>query len=299
MPLVLMKSLIALGSAMKKFCYLVVHLFLMIVTTGNLDAKGTAFVLDKYVESGMFASFGSVLGALHLFEQGQIQGVHIDFKDGHYYDPERGSNWWEYYFEPIHLGDPQAEIHHCSPQEVIQLAGMGFHLERFDAYRLIKNYIKIKPELQKAIDQYYQANFASHYVIGVHHRGTDKIVEWPLVAYEKTWQTLINVIQSLNEKQKARLRVYVATDDQLFLNFLVGLLPNLIIYNDFARSANGDPLHYGDQFYANNYEKGKEALLDCIFLAQSNALIRPNTSSFSLIATFFNPFIPLHNVSPF
>ncbi|MGK5594326.1 MAG: nodulation protein NodZ [Parachlamydiaceae bacterium] len=284
---------------MKCFYYWVTTLLFTMSSIGNLEAKGTALVLDEHVDSGMFASFGAVLGALHLFDQGQVQGVHIDFKNGHYYDPDKGSNWWEYYFKPIHVGDPHAQMHHCSPEEILKLSGTGFFLKRFQAYRLIKKYIKIKPELQKEISKYYQANFASHYVIGLHHRGTDKIVEWPLVAYEKTWQTLINVIQSLTEKQKARLRVYVATDDQLFLNFLASLLPNLIIYNDFVRSANGDPLHYGNQFYASNYEKGKEALLDCIFLAQSHLLIRPNTSSFSLIATFFNPFIPLYNISPF
>ena len=53
----------------------------------------------------MFSVFLTVVGFLHFYEQEGWDGARVDFrKEGLYYDPRIGSNWWEYYFEPIVLG---------------------------------------------------------------------------------------------------------------------------------------------------------------------------------------------------
>lgn len=262
------------------------------------NTPGVALVLRDNMVSGMFASFGTVLGALHLYETGQIQGFHIDMRSGPYVDEDRGPNWWEYYYLPIHLGSPDLPKHYCSAEDVANLAGIGFHLDRGYAYALIQKHIRIKLEFEHEIALYYAINFAPYFVIGIHHRGTDKVLEWPLVAYEKTTQCLLNVIGTLHNNQQAQLRIYVATDDQFFLNYLIGLFPSLVLYNSFVRSADGTPLHYSEHLFSSNYQKGREALLDCALLSKCHILIRPSSSCFSLIATFFNPYMPVYAIAP-
>lgn len=258
-----------------------------------------ALVLKDHLSSGMFSVFGTVLGALHLYEVGQIQGLHLNFNSGLYIDENIGRNWWEYYFLPIHLGSPDINMHECNAEEVMNLAGIGFHLDRRYAYALIQKHIRINLEFEHEIALFYAQNFAPYFVVGVHHRGTDKILEWPIVAYDKTVQCIRNVYSTLQIHQQQNFRLYVATDDQFFLNYLIGLFPSIVIYNQFIRSADGNPLHASDHLFASNFQKGKEALLDCALLSKCHILIRPSTSCFSLMSTFFNPFMPVYAVSPF
>lgn len=54
---------------------------------------------------GMFATFNYVAGALYEYDEGKIEGLHVDFANrGVYYDPSFGNNWWEYFCAPIRLG---------------------------------------------------------------------------------------------------------------------------------------------------------------------------------------------------
>jgi hypothetical protein len=90
-----------------------------------------------------------------------------------------------------------------------------------------------------------------------------------------------------------KLRIYVATDDANFLKYMIPLYPKHIIYNEFVRSNDNSPLHYGfDNKYQSNYQKGEEALLDCLLLSKCNFLIRP-WSSLSIIADHFSPKMPV------
>jgi len=48
--------------------------------------------------AGMFSEFHSVLGALAYAEMRGAAGVRVDFRSALYVDPERGPNWWTYFF---------------------------------------------------------------------------------------------------------------------------------------------------------------------------------------------------------
>ncbi|MBA3721520.1 MAG: hypothetical protein H0W88_03870 [Parachlamydiaceae bacterium] len=245
-------------------------------------------VLTK--QSGMFALFNSVLGSLNLYQSGNYSGLKIDLNDGFYLDPSRGPNWWEYYFEPINLGNKAAPHYVFSINEILSITSVGAQLDRKNAFALIQKYVHIKPHIQKEIDSYVAKNFKHHYLIGVHHRGTDKFLEVPIVPYEKTLKTLLEVINNLPRSKRNKLVIYIATDEMQFITYLQKNLPYKIIYNDFARSDNGYALHASNR-YTNNYEKGREALLDCILLSKCNLLIRPN-STLSIISSKFNPNLP-------
>lgn len=285
-----------------KLCQNIVWVFLcwvLFITPCNAHAdskkrnKGVYLVLNNPSDSGMFAVFMSVLGALNYYENGDFAGLKIDLNSGRYLDSEVGSNWWEYFFKPISLGKKTKNKHYFSLDEYMKLVFYHCPKNRHRGYELIQKYVHLKSDIQKEVDAYFDAQFKDYFVIGVHHRGTDKVLEWSLISYEKTYNKLNEIINNLLESDRERLRIYIATDEQAFLTYVLDRFPaNMIIYNDFARSTNGIALHAdGSNFYPNNYQMGKEALLDCLFLSKCNILIRPPGSCLSHMSTFFNPYL--------
>ena len=281
---------------MKIFFVSKIRFFILLsfLLTSNLHSQGPFIVTGVPLESGMFALFTSVLGTLFLYEGGDYAGVKIDLNKGVYLDPQRGPNWWEYFFEPINIGNERAQKYYFNADEIRILWVWGFQLSRERSYELIQKYVHVKKHIQMEVDEFCEKNFINSFVIGIHHRGTDKITEAAIVSFEKTFNTLNSIISNLSEADSNSLKIYVATDDENFLNQLLDAFPTLtIVYNDFIRSKDGTPLHYAQSDYANNYEKGREALLDCLLLSRCNILLRPTSSTLSLMSARFNPNIPV------
>jgi hypothetical protein len=249
--------------------------------------------------SGMFANFACVLGVLQIYEQYNCSGVKIDFSNGCYLDPAHGPNWWEYFFEPINIVEQNAPTYiFSSLDDIHSICVIGFSLSRQRAFELIQRYIHVKPNIQAEVDTFIQKYFENHFIIGVHHRGTDKILEIPLISYQTTIQILNTVTNNLSPEQRNKLKIYVATDDQEFMKYMIAFYSPALLYNNFVRSADATPLHYGnDNRYSSNYQKGKEALMDCLLLSKCNFLIRP-MSSLSTIADRFNPNLPVIILMP-
>lgn len=245
-------------------------------------------MLNNSADVGFGALVFSILTVLDEFEKGNMSGVKINFDSGCYLDPDLGPNWWEYFFEPIALGDDKAPPFYLTKKQVLLTINNGYRISRQRSSELTKKYIILKPHMQQEIDSYIEQHFQGNYVIGVHHRGTDKKTENPLIPFERTLQTLSDVVTALPESDRNRLRIYVATDEEAFLERVAQLYPSHVVYNDFVRSINGQPLHYSQHLYGSNYQKGKEAVIDCLLLSQCNLLIYPASSSYSLLSTALN-----------
>lgn len=263
-----------------------------------LPPSSPFLILNNPINAGFGATSTIVLGALDFYEEGHYEGIKVDLNSGIYLDEKKGANWWEYFFEPLCLGkeDKDTVYHVFSEKEVLALADRGFMLSRKRGFELIQKYFHLKPSIQKKVSRFMKKNFKNYFIIGVHHRGTDKHLEAPLVSYS-------TIVYSINwwlaaVDQKTQVRIFLATDDQNFLNYLYPLFPHQLIYNCFVRSSNDSPVHYNDSLYTSNYQKGEEALLDCLLLSKCNLLIFPSTSSLSLLSTKFNPdqlIVPLSN----
>lgn len=256
----------------------------------NKQSSATFFIHNQGNSGGMFAEFASVLGALKLYEQGVYSGIEINFYDGLYLDFSYGLNWWEHYFEPIKVGCNIALMEYCSLDKYVELANIGFKLTRSDAFNLIQRYIHLRPEIEKEINLFVDDKFSNYFVVGMHFRGTDKYLEYPRTAYEKAFESLQQLIDSLSKSQLRRLRVYLATDEQQFLEYLQSKLGKRLIYNNFVRSTDkSTPLHYDNNFFSSNYQKGREALVDSILLSRCHVLLKPVGSCFSWGSSLFNP----------
>ena len=264
--------------------------YLFIFCSFFLNSSAEEFrILDlkQFPEVGMFAATNQVLGQLALYEtMGSLMtGLKIDFGSyGLYYDPPHGPNWWEYYFEPICIGEQTPElIRYPSIKQCHEAFGVRRRLKRLEAAHLIQKYIHVKPSIQEKVDLFAAEYFQNFYILAVHYRGTDKRSEAPIVPYS---QVIEKVAQSI--PKNLPVRIFVATDEAPFLKKMEEAFPGLIVATIAHRTEGRRGIHF-----INNspYEVGEEALIDALLLSRSDFLIR-TSSNLSLWSTYFNPHIP-------
>lgn len=263
-------------------------LIIFTIYSQALFANEESLVLRARENAGMFSVFFDVLGILDFYENGSCSGFRVDFDNtGVYYDAEKGSNWWEYYFEPIAIGNVDENVRILDCQRCFLFAiQVEYSMTRKRANELIQKYVHVKEEISDIVEDFYSANFSKEYTIGVHYRGTDKITEIPLVRY-------IEVKNEIDKHFVQGCKIFVATDDERFLRFIKKNYGSAIIHQEIVRSNNSKPLHIEAR---DPYLRGKEALIDALLLSKTNLLIR-TSSNLSLASSFFNPELPVIELS--
>ena len=241
---------------------------------------------DNGSRPGMFSIFRMVLGFFEYYEQNFWGGMQIDFGErGIYYDPSMGPNWWEYYFEPIEEGGIQGKkikiLSYILQEKFFEI---GERLPRKRAFGYLSKYVKIKPEIQKEVEEFREREFKEDFVIGVHYRGTDKKIEKKRVAYERIYKEILSI-----QRKEPNIKIFVATDEQAFVDDIREHFKGRVIFTNAYRSSDGAPVHLDT---SSPYLRGKEAIIDCLLLSQTNILIR-TPSYLSLFSTFFNPELPV------
>jgi hypothetical protein len=260
--------------------------FFFIFFLSALHASEPRYILrSPDYNPGLFSLFSTVIGFLDFYEEKQC-AIEVDLgKKGVYYEKKKGPNWWTYYFEPIAFGNKTDKIVEISDEQQSSFANKTLErMSREEVHRLIKKYIVLKKPIKKKIDAFAKKHFTDQFVIGIHYRGTDKISEAPRVAYERVFEEIEKVA-----KGKSKYKLFVATDEQAFLDAILVRFSGKVVYLDSIRSSNGKAIHSSKK---NAYQKGEEAILDCLLLSKTNFLIRTE-SNLGACSTFFNPTIPV------
>lgn len=246
---------------------------------------------DGAEASGLFSEIAAVIGCLAHYEARPdlYAGLRVDFQlHGLYYDPAAGENWWEYYFEPVALASSREAIERVVPPwqhddfaEYVEL-----DMPRHVAADIIKRHVRIKESLRNQVDRYWAEQTERSGMIGIHYRGTDKWEGAPPVPYEA-------VAGAVREARLggagSRGKVFVATDEQAFLDHMLTAFPGQVVYRQMPRSVDGHPIHKAP---GDGFRKGEDAVIDCLVLARCAHLIRTE-SDLGLFATFFNPDLPV------
>tara|TARA_R110002012_G_scaffold293097_1_gene488668 strand:+ start:79 stop:1005 length:927 start_codon:yes stop_codon:yes gene_type:complete len=147
---------------------------------------------------------------------------------------------------------------------------------------LINKYIKLNPEILRKVNTFELLNFKGHTVIGIHYRGTDKISEAPAVHYD----AVLSVMQQGIKKSKNKLKFFIASDDQGFVDFVRNNIPeSMLIIRSSKRSGNGKPIHISFRDYK---AVNREALIDCLLLSKCSKLYK-TASILSGCSVIFNP----------
>jgi len=253
------------------------------------SSKQTYYLLRyPHPTAGLFSAFRYVLAALYTYEneKEKMAGLEINFaKEGLYYDPLYGDNSWEYYCEPIRFGSPEGARR--GDWRIVDSCPTSFHTSRKAAGAIIAKYIRVKPHITQKVDAITRA-WSENFVIGVHYRGTDKVEEVPKTRYQKVLQALDKVRGSLNVE---KYKIFVATDESSFLDFMKQHFPNQVLcYEEAYRSTDGNPVHFNKSL--SPYKKGEDAFIDCLLLSKCNFLIA-TSSHLSLCSSFFNLSLPM------
>lgn len=248
---------------------------------------------DGSKASGLFSEVASVIGLLDDFERRpqQYGGVRVCFDAGLYFDAGFGANWWEYYFAPVVIGDPDG------PRRVLSHYFHDFCAHRVErglardrAAELVERHIAIKPHVRAIVDAFVSANWTRQ-VIGIHYRGTDKSVDARRVPYQE-------VERAVRERMHAardHVRLFVATDEHAFVAYMRDRFPGQVLARDMFRSSDGRPIDVVND--DGPHQRGFDAVVDCLLLSRTHSLVR-TASNLGLFATFFNPRIPVCLLNP-
>jgi hypothetical protein len=244
---------------------------------------------------GLFTEFTFVLAGLQHFEasRGLYAGIQVEFLgQGYYYDRRAGENWWEYFFEPVALGSrDNARIRELDNTDFLFFVREDADLNRNLGAALIRRHIRVKTHVRDSVDVFVRDRFDDAFVVGVHYRGTDKVEEAPRVPYA---QAIAAVGDAVRQAGGRPWKLFVATDEQAFLDYARRSYPDRVICQDAIRSIDGQSLHVR---LAGDYRNGEGAVLDCLLLSRCDYLIRTE-SELSLCSTLFNPDLPVRVLRP-
>lgn len=275
------------------------------LTTSQKNPKKYWVIDSPGSKTGMFGTLLTILGTIdyHNRHLETFDGLEVDFgNSGLYYDSTKGNNWWQYYFQPLQIGEKTEQVKGLTKTERWHFSNCIEHnfrgsknqMPRTVGHEHLKKYFKIQPELQSEINDFVSEHLNGHYVIGVHYRGTDKVDSTRSEAARVSYENMLKYVSEQVKQQKPEdFRIFIATDESAFVEFMNEKFPGKVVTTDITRSTDGQPLHLKSP---TPYKGGREALIDCMLLASGNVLIR-TSSNLSLFATFINPHMPVIETS--
>jgi len=148
-------------------------------------------------------------------------------------------------------------------------------------------YFRPRQEIDKIANDFWASVCDDGPVVGVHFRGLDHSEEAPRVSYEHC----VSILQNHLRTHEAGRAVFVASDEQAFIDFLKEKMKKSVpIYSrdDHYRSSDNHNLPvFRRDIGKGGYEKGEDALVNCLLLSKCSTLIR-TTSCLSAWASVFN-----------
>jgi hypothetical protein len=153
---------------------------------------------------------------------------------------------------------------------------------------LIRKYLEVKEDIINEVNEFRRRRFGDGRVVGVHYRGTDKIVESPFVPYDRVRRNIEHYLKRYPETDG----VFVATDDARFLDYLQGTpIGRGIIYRDDSfRSRDGSAIH--ESAATDKDQINRDAIVNCLILSRCVALLK-TASILSAWSKLFNPELPV------
>lgn len=233
-------------------------------------------------KQGTFTEFKSAIAALAYARDHGAAGVKLKFEP----------DWWQQYFEQPYTGSAE-EVHLNQYHAWVgryRTFGVYYFDDVFpcptnkpdlqDARQLVQQHIKMKPQTQRQLDNYVAGHFHGRHVIGVHYRGTDKIIEGgqrPVQAYLQTALSLAH----------ANSWVYVATDVEGVVDAFERAFPSRVLSVNMRRAAPTATMSIGRSGLGLMHD----SVMDMLRLSKCNILVK-GRSSLSEISMLMSMTLP-------
>jgi hypothetical protein len=167
---------------------------------------------------GMFAHLRWCLDFMCLCEEHGLEPYFI-LASPQYRDPQRGPNWFDYFFVHAHLSEEdrkvvgeriaRGQVRRIRWSDDILYRAYDDELTLQDAHCLLQKYIRIQPWVQEKVDRFARRELDGRHVLGVHYRGTDRGFEAPKASYD----SMADLVRRYLEHVPATDAVFVATDE--------------------------------------------------------------------------------------
>jgi len=275
-----------------------VSLFLVRASSQSAPPKAEKYVIGIPFQCGFFSIFfGTLSNIIWAKKQGKDPVVY--WQKNCTYAQKGGHNGsvnepWEYYFEPV-------SEQHYEPGDTIHASygdpdGFGipngpgcydekFHKElKFAMHDAIEKYIRIKPVIREKIETFYQQHMQGKLVIGIHLRGTDKLLE----ARAHNPQQILDKIAEFTVQIRQICWFFVATDEERLLDLAKQKFGDRVISYNSRRSHNAIPVHYLPN--KDGAIVGEEVLIEAQLLSRCKLFIHTRTNVATAVL-FFNPHI--------
>lgn len=252
---------------------------------------------------GLWSMFFQIIGLIRYAERRDLEPV-VYFNDATCWWSPNGYNGsrnaWEYFFEPIGrvsamelLGTKQSSLEHASvqqlqdalPDDIVMsdyiLDNVG-HYDHTEAQRqeyasIVERRIRVKSQVLAKLDPTL-VEALTRGATAVHYRGTDKFCESPRPSVHEYYDALQHRVDPSH-------KLFVATDDAPFLEWMIGTYGDRVLYTQAARSHDQVPLHIGPH---RGPRQAEECLLDVLFMAKCQHLVHGNSSVTNGVLVF-NP----------
>jgi hypothetical protein len=242
---------------------------------------------------GLWSMFFQVIGLIRYAERHGLEPV-VYFNDATCWwsqDGYNGSrNAWEYFFEPVGrvsaaelFGTKKSALEHASVQQlqaalpdviamsdyILDHVGHYDHTEaqRQEYASIIERRIKVKTQVLAKLDPTLAGALAGG-ATAVHYRGTDKFRESPR-------QSIHKYRDALQHRVDPSHKLFVATDDAPFLEWMLDTYGNRVLYTQATRSRDHTALHLGPH---RGPRQAEECLLDVLLMARCRHLVHGNSS---------------------
>ena len=280
---------------------------------------GKDFLVIGSRSYGLFSNFFHTLQHLYLAEvRGKIPIVNWYICWYSSEEPYHGTtNVWEYYFEPVSpysledidyendnvknahkyikgrriYKEPEGcwDYQHLPPTECLYSPSRE---ARLFVNSLIKKYIKIKPRIQKRIDDFYKEYMEGNKVLGIHIRGcrenNDVPRSHPLGKYVK------RIRNYMSDNPDAK--IFIATDYEPYLQYFLDIFKDKVIYCDSLRSSSGYSAVCNFKTSTSSKNRGgpipgEEVVIESTLLSRCDLFFH-SISQVSSAVLYFNPELP-------
>lgn len=268
-------------------------------------------------------------------ETGKIPIIY--FNNGYYHSPKHGDNWWNYFFKPIQSNKLVKKIINYGNSYGYEIInqwplvdtnkpylynnGTFQNIIRYDMqikWNEMYKYIQLNDKMNNKINQFMKENFKP-LMIGIHYRGTDKFASYggtedmkenKHLNYETVISKIKEFIQNHFKTSKEEYGLFIASDEQPFVDRMTTEFPKLVVsYSSFRSQLNTSGLelpnskkneneqlrqiqkqsiHRGHQ-HISPYKKGEDAVMDIWLLSNCKYFFRTHGGNFSSQPERINP----------
>jgi hypothetical protein len=257
----------------------------------------SVFAIEIQENSGFFSVMQMVLFILmHCEEKGLTP--RISARGGLYGDAAGEIDWFSTFFESVRPATESISMQKVRTSTVRDLVQLGFRQRYESRLRLrsaselfLSHYRPTAPVVDEVSTICKRLDIGKS-TLGVHFRGTDKVIE----ALTVPWADFCKTVETTLAENPSLTNIFVSSDEQRFIDFFCAWpFKRPVKVAPAKMLANGDlPIHFSGY---PGMEIGREALVSSLLLSNCGYLVK-TASYLSAWSKIFNPQLPVKLVAP-